>query len=331
MRVLVTGGTGLVGCHTIAALRAAGHEVRMLVRDPQRIPRALGPFGIDAVDHAVGEITDERAVSAALAGCDAIVHAAALFTLDRRRDEEVQRTNVVGSEIVLGSAVRRGLDPVIYVSSVSALFPPDGDCFTPDTSVKHPKDAYARSKADAERFARGLQEEGAPVVITYPGGVWGPRDPTHGDGVRIITSYLRRGFMPVPPGGIPIVDARDVAAVHAAAMRPGRGPRRYMIGGTFLNNRELAEIVSDLTGRRILAIPVPAAVLLGIGALGDVLRRLASIDIGLTYEAIVTLVGGVPCDDSRAAEELGVVPRPVRESRNWSALWGRADISNYLS
>jgi nucleoside-diphosphate-sugar epimerase len=106
MRVLVTGGTGFIGCHTVAALANRGHDVRLLVRDPDRIDRALGPLGIERVDHVVGDVTDAEAVERAVAGRDAVVHAAALFTLDRRRDAEVMEINVRGAEVVLGISIR---------------------------------------------------------------------------------------------------------------------------------------------------------------------------------------------------------------------------------
>ena len=321
MRVLVTGGTGFVGCHTAAALAQQGHDVRLLVRDPGRIGRALRPLGVEQIDHVAGDVTDAEAVARAVAGCDALVHAAAIFTLDRSRDDEVMRTNVRGTELVLEAAVRAKLDPIIHVSSISALFPPEGDLLGPDEPVKDPMDAYARSKAAAERVARRYQEVGSPVVSVYPGSVWGPCDPTLADGIEVILRFMKRGFIPVTPGGVPTVDVRDVAAVHAAAMKPGRGPKRYMVSGNFLSNAELIDALSALSGRRVRKLPVPGPLIRGIGRVGDVARRRLGIDISLTYELAFTLTNAVPSDDSRVAEELGVRPRPavetVRDSLRW--------------
>ena len=74
MRVLITGGTGLVGSHTVAAVERAGHEPRLLVRDPARMPRA-------GLDHVVGDVTDGDSVAKALDGCDAVLHAASVVSL----------------------------------------------------------------------------------------------------------------------------------------------------------------------------------------------------------------------------------------------------------
>jgi nucleoside-diphosphate-sugar epimerase len=110
MLVLVTGGTGYVGSHAVAALVRAGHRVRVLARSPKRVPTALAPFGVDAVETTIGDVTDATAVEWALEGCDAVLHAASIFSMDARRAAEMRAVNVRGTEIVLGIAHRLGLD-----------------------------------------------------------------------------------------------------------------------------------------------------------------------------------------------------------------------------
>jgi len=304
-----------VGSHTAAALVRRGHDVRLLVRDAARIERALGPLGVDrAVEAAVGDVTDAQMVERGLDGCDGVVHAAAVFTLDRRRDDEIAATNVRATELVLGAARRLGLDPIVHVSSVSALLPSARPVLGPDEEPGHPTGVYARSKADAERVARAMQADGAPVVITYPGAVWGPNDPTRGDQVRMVVNFLKFGVIPVTTGGMPVVDARDLGAVHAACFERGRGPRRFMAGGEFVSIARLIEILRTLTGRRLLAVPVPAPAMRALGGLGDIVQRVAPVSLPLTHEAMVTLTGGVPCDNRRTTDELGVEFRPVAET-----------------
>ena len=325
MRILVTGGTGMVGCHTVATLVAAGHDVRLLVRNPDRVGRALDPLGVRGLDLVVGDVTDPKAVESAVSGCDALVHAAAIFTLDRRRDDEMMHVNVRGAEIVFDAALRAKLDPIIHVSSVAALFPPAGDGFDPDEAVKYPRDAYARSKADAERIARRHQDAGAPIVTVYPGSVWGPCDPTLADGIEVILMFVKLGIIPVAPGGIPIVDVRDLASLLLATMEPGRGPRRYMAGGSFLNTGELADTLNELTGRKLRKLYLSGALMRGIGRVGDAIRRSIGFNIGLTYEATVTLTRGVPCDDSRVFEDFGIRFRPAAETLRDTLRWMHAE------
>jgi len=324
MRVLLTGATGLAGCHTAAAVLAKGHRLRLLVRSPEKMARVLRGVGIEKpeqLDHVIGDVTDAEAVETALEGCEAVIHAAAFFTQDTRREAEVQRTNVLGAERVLGAAARRGLDPIVHVSSLAAVFPPDGPVMRPDDRVKQPRDMYARSKAAAEQFARRLQDEGAPVVTVYPGTIIGPEDPTFGDGLRTIMSFVKLGVIPTTAGGIPFVDVRDLAQLHAAALEPGRGARRYMLGGSFLSNVELGAVLQRITQRRIRTVYVPPPLIRTIGRIGDQLQRRFGVKPGLTYEAVLILIHGVPTDDSRAAEELGVECRPVDETLRDTLRW----------
>jgi dihydroflavonol-4-reductase len=226
MRVLITGGTGYVGSHTVAALARAGHQVRVLARSPERIPAGLAPLGVDDVERAIGDVTDAAAVERALEGCDAVLHAASVFSMDPRKAEEMRTVNVRGTEIVLGSAHRSGLDPIVFVSSELALLPPaDGAVLTPDSPVGQSGWPYCRSKADSELVARRYQALGAPVVSVMPAGVWGPQDPHFGEGATLATNVLRNRYPIVMRGGMHIADVRDVAAVLAAVMEPGRGPR----------------------------------------------------------------------------------------------------------
>ena len=180
-------------------------------------------------------------------------------------------------------------------------------------------------RTDAERIARRHQADGAPIVSVYPGGVWGPCDPTLGEGIEIILMFVKRGIIPIAPGGIPIVDVRDLAALHLAAMQPGRGPRRYMAGGNFLGVAELTDTLSELTGRKLRKVPVSGALMRGIGRAGDAIRHGTGFNIGLTYEAAVTLTRGVPCDDSRVFDDFGIRFRPAAETFRDTFRWMHAE------
>jgi dihydroflavonol-4-reductase len=224
MRVLVTGGTGFVGSHSVAALVSRGHQVRLLVRSRDRVASSLSPLGLADVESVVGDVTAPGSVEEAMAGCDAVLHAAAVYSVDPRAASRVRDTNLRAAEIVLGAAVRMRLDPVVHVSSYVALLPPEprGAVFTPDSPVARPGGAYCRSKAESDQVARRYQDQGAPVVIVYPGGVIGPGDPYLGDSNRAIAEFAKSGL--TMRGGGPMVDVRDVAAVHAAVMEPAGVP-----------------------------------------------------------------------------------------------------------
>jgi nucleoside-diphosphate-sugar epimerase len=315
MRVLVTGGTGFVGGWTAKAISDAGHRVRFLVRNPAGLHTSVERLGVDVSDHVVGDITDDESVRRALDGCDAVVHAAALVATDPRQNDQMMATNSDGARNVLGGAVELGLDPIIHVSSFTALFRPGLRTLRADLPVAGGSDGYGRSKAREERYVRGLQEAGAPVNITYPGMVVGPpvgdRFGEAGEGVR---AALQMRVIPGRSAAWLIVDVRDLAALHVALLEPGRGPRRYMAGGHRVPARQLAGLFATVSGSAMLAAPVPDVALRWAGRLLDQVERVLPISTPLTAAGMQYYTQMPASDDSPAERDLGVVLRDPQET-----------------
>lgn len=314
MKVLVTGGTGFVGGHVVAELVRAGYDVRLLVRRAEQVPVTLGPLGVEVADVVVGDVLDDGAVDRALEGCEAVVHAAAVFSFDPRRADEVLRTNAAATDRVLRGAVARGLDPVVHVSSTVALVRYGGS--GPDLPLGDMDLAYARSKLDSERIARAMQEQGEPVVTVYPGGVFGPHDPYHGTTSELMV-WLARGLLPVyPRGGAHYVDVRDVAAVVAATLEPGKGPRRYVVPGTHVDGDVLFGAFRRATGRRLPHVEPPRALVAATARFADRFNRVVPPrwHFPADVEAMEMIDRDTRFDTSRATQELGVTARPFEDS-----------------
>jgi nucleoside-diphosphate-sugar epimerase len=309
MRVAITGGTGFVGAHTVRAVLDAGHDVRLLVRDPARISETLGPLGVGADDVVAvrGDMTDAASVQELVEGADAAIHAAAVVSLEKARGPEVLAANPDGTRIVIDAALAAGADPVLYVSSTASLFRRDLTLLHTDLPPADLSSAYGRSKALAEAWVRARQDEGAPVTITYPAGVVGPpAGPAAGEVSAAVATHLRSGMLPVPKATWSIVDARDIAAVHVACLEAGRGPRRYMCGGNYMSMIELSAIYRELTGRRMPAVRAPGSVFRALGRFNDALGRFVSIDTIFTGEAMDMFTRWCPTDDRVTHEQLGI-------------------------
>ena len=323
LRVLVTGGTGFVGSHTVLALYRAGHQLRLLARSPERAQRQVQALGIDPslVEVIAGSVTDEALVRSALAGCDAVMHAAAVVGIAGAKALEARATNERGARNVLGIAAELGLDPIVYISSFSALFDPGGALLlTRDSPVAIAKNPYAQSKAACERYARELQAHGDPVVCVYPGGILGPDDPGLSEGMRAALIWRRLTMADIKSGFL-LVDVRDVAAVIAAAMRPGQGPRRYLAGHHYIRWRDLAAMVTEVTGRPVRLPPGPGWLLRAAGRVGDVVRRVIPFSFPLSHEAMETATCMVPMDDQATIDELAVTFRPPQETLRDTYRW----------
>ncbi len=321
MKALVTGGAGFIGSHTVSELLGHGHDVRVLTRRPQAEGPALKPLGVSSVEVIQGDVTDPRAVEEALTGCNAVIHCAAVYSLDPRRDGEVRSTNVLATKLVLGAAMRMGLDPIVHVSSVAALIGERYGILSPASEPTHPPGAYFRSKADADRAARALQERGAPVVIIYPPAVWGPQDPGFGVSSRTLRSGLMGLWAVTPAGTIPSSDVRDVAKLHALVLEPGRGPRRYMTPTHNVTMGQLADTLRAITGRRLPSIQVPGSILMPpLYALLALQRVLGPPNLA-NPATVYFLDRHHRVDDSAARSEFGLEPLPFAQSIADSVRW----------
>lgn len=308
MKIAVTGGTGFVGSHTVEALLKAGHEVRLLVRDPARVAVAFEPLGVDALDDIlIGDVTSPVDVETLLQGCDAVVHAASIYSLDIRDASAIRETNVAGTRLVIETARRLELDPIVHVSSIAALIPADRP-LGPDSPVAaRAAGVYGQSKSDTEALARRHQDEGAPVVTVMPGTVWGPHDPHFGESCRIASDFLLGRLRMFPRGAsIGVVDVRDVAAVIAASNQPGMGPRRYALAPYHLALSDLVSALNRVTGRRIRAIGLPDPLVSAAVAPANLMQRLLPVRLPFNTESITAALGWAPVNSSRAAEEFGL-------------------------
>ncbi|TQM84400.1 nucleoside-diphosphate-sugar epimerase [Saccharothrix saharensis] len=320
MLVTVTGGTGFVGSHTVAELVRAGHRVRLLVRDASAVDAATRPLEVppDALDVVVGDVTDERSVAAAVRGADAVVHAASVYSFDRRKRAEMLRTNAHGTEVVLGAARRAGAGRVVHVSSTAALFGPGVRVIHEQSPVGTTRAPYAATKAASEAIARRHQDEGAPVVVSYPPALLGPHDPKLGDQTVRLRDTVR-GIMPMwPAGGLQIGDVRDAAALHAALLSPDVTGRHFG-PGHYLTTREYVDAVREATGRALPAVFLPAAMMTPVGRFVDLVQPAWPWHLPAEHEAIATVGAAVRVDP--AASTLDLKPRPFADTVADTVRW----------
>lgn len=320
MRVLVTGGTGFIGSHTVAALLRKGHAVRILARDPTKVERVFPPRGVRIDDVVPGDVTDPSVVAKALDGCDAVVHAAALVGLERRDAEKVLATNQRAVELVVGGAHERGLASIVHVSSLSALGRPGGAPITKDSPIGDATSAYATSKARAERTVRALQEAGAPIRISYPPGVVGPDDPGMSGANHAIRAFLK-DTMVVTSSGFCVVDVRDLADVHARLVDPATPPGRYLIPGQFLSWPDTVAMMDRVTGRRVNRIHVPGPLLRVLGRVGDAIKRVWDFDFPLTHESMAFASGWPGAEMSPELAALAPRFRELQETYEDTVRW----------
>lgn len=327
MKVLVTGGTGFLGRRIVSEL-APRHAVRLLVRPTAS--RERFPAG---VEFAAGDVTDRASLDQAFAGCDAVVHAAALVKI-LAPGEQFDRVNVGGINNVLQAAEAADtIGKVVYVSSFIALGPTEmgeagpGGVLDESAEVRDRAwiNHYERTKALADRRARQAIAEGAPVNVVYPGVIYGPGEMTEGNiVVRHILDLVHRR-LPVligsPARRWNYVHVDDVARGVALALEQGAPGARYVLGGDNVTLGEFYGWVERLTGVPVPKHRVPDGVAKAAGAVQKAWAQLRGTTPQLTPDLVEIYRHDWAYSSKRAETELGYTWRRLEDGLATTLAW----------
>ncbi len=336
MRILVTGGTGFIGSHTVRALRRAGHDVKLLVRNGEKARKLWADRPEVLADLVVGKITSGPATVDALRDCDGLVHTAAPVALAVSRAEarRVARENLRSVRLLIDRALEDGIARIVHLST-TALFDTTGlEVADESTPVVDGGDTYALSKTAPENHLRTLQDQGAPISIVYPPGVIGPDDPGLSEAMRGIQQMLQASVM-ITSSGFQFVDVRDLADLHAVLIdRDPPQAGRFIATARYLEWEEYAELLDRAAGIRLPRAKLPGQAVRFFGRLGDRLRPFVDIDPALSREATRLATQWVAFDAGLAEQELGVKFRdPIEtlmDTVRWLAAEGHIDQERAL-
>ena len=314
MKVFVTGGTGFIGGEVVRRLRERGDEVVCLVRNPEK-GKAVAALGCEL---ARGDLSDTKAIRAGMDGCDAVVHAAAMYEVGIPESQRpaMREANVGGTERVLRAALEAGVAKVVYVSTVGAF----GNTHhkVVDESHEHPGKGftsyYEETKLEAHRVARrAIAEQDLPCVIVQPGGVYGPGDTSAIAGIFDQFLSGKMPLLPFPELGICLSHVEDIAAGILLALDKGRVGEAYVLSGPVTTMRDAIETVAGITGRKAPRHALPTPVMKALTPIGPLvgkmmgqppnLRELISSADGVTFWA----------SHEKASRELGYAPRGMEE------------------
>ncbi len=304
MKALVLGGTGFIGGQIARAALAAGYGVRVLRRRP--IVGALRDVA-SQIEWVQGDLDDPEALAAAVDGCELLFHAAAHYPTHSRDIPGQVAYAQAQMGRVLAAARRAGVARLLYTSSLTTVGRPsqpgrladERDFYTPGRSGS----AYYEAKFAMEQMALAAAADGLPVLILLPTAVFGPGDvkPTTGQ----LLLEVARGRVPVYFDAVlNVVDGRDVAAAHIAAVERGCVGQRYLIGGHNLTLRQLLMTAAHAAGGTPPRLKIPRPVV-------DALIRLTDALPGFQLpENVRTLRFWQPLSTLKAERELGLAARP---------------------
>jgi nucleoside-diphosphate-sugar epimerase len=314
MKVFITGGSGLVGRHVIQALRGRGDTVRALARGDA----AVADLAAQGAEPVRGDLADAARLGEAIAGSDAVVHAAAIL-LSGGTWATWHATNVLGTEAVACAAARAGAR-LIHLSSVAVYgrrttYDRGPGSVDEDFGLDRPLytgDHYARSKRESELAVwRVADETGLRAVALRPCVIYGEGDRHFAPRVARV---LARGLAPlIGPGDNPlsVVYAGNVAAAVLAALdcRDATGPFNVTNDGG-VTQRQFVERFAAGLGVSALRIRIPHALAWGGARLWDATAGALAGWKGLlsARSSVQFLASPNPYTSARAERVLGWRP-----------------------
>jgi len=323
LRVLVTGVTGFLGGCVATRLADAGHAVRGLVRDEARWSGR--PAGAEAT---TGDVLDPASLRRAVAGCDAVVHCAAMVKSWAKDKSVFDRVNVGGLRHVIEAASAASAR-LIYTSSFIALGPTDGAVFDEDTphGPTAPHNDYERTKLAADKVAREAAAEGRAIVRIYPGVVYGPGTITAGNHVVQNLILHAKGKLPGMLGAgdrrMSLAYVDDVTSGFVAATERAKNGSAYILGG---DNKTLVDLFRSFQAATGIAPPkikIPYAAARLIGRMQRWRAELFGVEPELTDEVVRIYAHEWAYSSARAQAELGYRVTPLDAGIARTVAWLR--------
>lgn len=271
-KVLLTGVSGFLGGHVALALLAGGYTVRGSVRDlakADHVRETLAKAGGDVsrLEFVALDLLKDEGWESAAQGCRHLAHTASPFVFRMPQDKmELIRPAVEGTERALRAGLKSGVERVVLTSSVAAIAYGHERSRTAPYTAKDWTNLdghvsfYGESKTRAERRAWEIMKAAgreSDLATINPAAILGPLlDEDPGTSAALVIRLLN-GSMPAAPRiAFAIVDVRDVAAAHVAALAsPTAGGRRFPMGDRVLFIKGAADILRQRFPERAKKTP----------------------------------------------------------------------------
>ncbi|KAM4121758.1 hypothetical protein ACB094_01G030700 [Castanea mollissima] len=322
-KILVTGATGSLGGKLCHALFQQGHPVRVLVRRTSDLS-SLPPPPTDAsaaIEIVYGDVTDYQSLLAACSGCHVIFHVAAVVEPWLPDPSKFFSVNVGGLRNVL-QAVRetKTIEKLIYTSSFFALGPTDGGNVADENQVHHEKyfcTEYEKSKVIADKIAIQAASEGVPIVLVYPGVIYGTGRVTSGNIVAkmIIERFNWRlpGYIGSGNDKFSFSHVDDVVEGHISAMNKGRLGERYLLTGENASFRHVFDLAAIITETKKPMFNIPFWAIDAYGWASVLISRITGKLPLISPPAVKVLKHQWAYSCEKAKVELDYNPRSLKD------------------
>lgn len=237
MKILVTGGSGFLGSHVADVLTEAGHDVAIFDLTPS-------PYLQDGQTMIVGDVTDAAAVDAAVKGCDAIYHLAALADIDKAIDKprDTMAVNLMGTVNMLEAARTHGIKRFVFSSSIYVYS--DQGSF------------YRTSKQACEHLIQDYHDRyGLEYTILRYGSLYGPRADASNAVFKMVTSALESGRIEYGGNGREVreyIHIRDAALMSADVLGEDyKNAIMHLTGRERMTTGDMLEMLKEIFKGRV--------------------------------------------------------------------------------
>jgi dihydroflavonol-4-reductase len=327
-RVFVTGAAGFIGSHVVARLAEEGCDVVALVLPNDRAPAlAALPQSLAAkVTRVDGDLSDPRRLAAQMAGCDLVIHLAAIYAIWLPRPALMWEVNVEGTRHIMQAARQAGIRRVVHTSSIAAIGSRPGMELADETVNFNDwdiADDYVLSKYVAELEALSFASADLEVVSVNPAFPFGAHDTGPTPTGKLVLDTIEGRLPFVVPGGFAAVDVRDVAEGHLLGAMYGESGRRYILGGHNVTYGDFAARVAAIVHRRTPRFAAPTSLLKRVGAVAEWVATHVTRRPPLMTERSVAYLAGrwLWFSTARAEAELGYRPRSLDAAIEASVRW----------
>lgn len=279
MKVLLTGGDGLLGSNLVRMLLSKCYDVRVMVH-PSSKSKTLDGLDIEKI---TGDVLDPPSLDSAMTGCSAVIHAAAMTNIWPARSAVVRRVNIEGTQNIIDAVLRQNISRMIYIGSGSSVNarPVPGEKYA-FPGAKFGLD-YIDSKFEALNLVmKAVETRKLPALAVLPTFMIGPYDTLPSSG-QMILAVAQGKMKAYTGGGRNFIYVNDVATAIVNGLTMGQLGKYYIACNENLSYKEFIGKTAVITNRSMPLFRVPGWLIKSIGYIGNASGRITGRQPLLTY------------------------------------------------
>jgi dihydroflavonol-4-reductase len=296
-----------------------GEKVRALLL-PGESRESIQGLNVEAFE---GDVLNLDSVFESMQGIKGIFHLAGVISIMPGPNPFVHKVNVDGTKNILRAAMKKGIDKLIYTSSIHAIQRVENGTIdeTLPYDMDNPYGAYDRSKAEATLEVLNAAHAGFDAVVVCPTGVIGPYDFRGSMMGAVIHDAAAAKPTLYVDGAYDFVDVRDVADGLIAAAENGERGESYILSGQKITVRYMLETVREITGKNFFQMKIPFDLAKFAALFTPMYYQLAKATPRFTPYSLEVLQSNSNISHAKATKELGYSPRSLYESIKDTVKW----------